>query len=287
MMDGAVSRSIARTVGSAALIIAAVQYVVAEAVTASAWANPQYSYSNNFISDLGVPSCGGVLQGRTICSPLYAVMNIGFVVQGVLFVVAAVLLFRLLPGRWACGARDGICLPRPRRPEPPDNLTGRRAASTRLLETSEERSACGDSFDLKQDAGLGEASDTDRGTGRLDAFPGQSVGDAAEVLHELVLVGGRVAQLRDVGELVARRADPLDLVEVAVDLGGHVPEIDVGLAVGGGRRTRADDAGDDRCACDDHDADGEQPVARMPSTRTANSQAGSSVSLTQAWLVPR
>ena len=103
MMDVAGPGSIARKAGAAALIIAAVQYVVAEAVAASAWTNPRYSYSHNFISDLGVPSCGGVLQGRTICSPLYAVMNTGFVAQGVLFVVAAVLLFRLLPGRprWA------------------------------------------------------------------------------------------------------------------------------------------------------------------------------------------
>jgi len=86
-------------VAAIALIIAAIQYVVAEAVTASSWIDPRYRYSVNFISDLGVPSCGGVVDGRTVCSPLYVVMNTGFIVQGVLFVVAAVLLFRMLPGR--------------------------------------------------------------------------------------------------------------------------------------------------------------------------------------------
>ncbi|WP_406481928.1 hypothetical protein [Streptomyces sp. NBC_01615] len=73
--------------------------MVTEAVAASSWKAPRYRHSFNFISDLGVPSCGGEVDGRTVCSPLHAVMNTGFVVQGVLFVVAAVLLFRMVPGR--------------------------------------------------------------------------------------------------------------------------------------------------------------------------------------------
>lgn len=77
--------------------------MVTEAAAASAWKDPLYSYGYNNISDLGVPSCGGQVEGRTICSPLSVVMNTGFVLQGVLFVVAAFVLFRLLPGRlrWA------------------------------------------------------------------------------------------------------------------------------------------------------------------------------------------
>ncbi|MGW3283462.1 DUF998 domain-containing protein [Streptomyces sp. NPDC001002] len=98
------SRSIARTIGAVALIVAAIQYVIAEAVAASDWKDPHYSYSYNFISDLGVSSCGGRVQGRTICSPLHTVMNAGFIVQGGLVILAALLLFRLLPGRlrWIC-----------------------------------------------------------------------------------------------------------------------------------------------------------------------------------------
>jgi hypothetical membrane protein len=97
-------RAISRKAGAVALIVAAVQYVVLEAVAAAAWKDPRYSYSYNYISDLGVPSCGGEVDGRTVCSPLHGVMNTGFVVEGVLFVVAAVLLYRMLPGRlrWVC-----------------------------------------------------------------------------------------------------------------------------------------------------------------------------------------
>jgi hypothetical membrane protein len=104
MVDANGIRSITRRAGAVALIVAAVQYVVLEAVTAAAWKDPRYSYSYNFISDLGVPSCGGEVDGRTVCSPQHVVMNTGFVLHGVLFVVAAVLLYRLLPGRprWVC-----------------------------------------------------------------------------------------------------------------------------------------------------------------------------------------
>jgi len=99
MVDAERDRTVAAKIGAIVLIIAAVQYVAAEAVTAAAWKDPQYSYGFNFISDLGVSSCGGAVLGRTICSPLHAVMNAGFIVQGVLFIVAALLLFRLLSGR--------------------------------------------------------------------------------------------------------------------------------------------------------------------------------------------
>ncbi|GAB3929466.1 hypothetical protein GCM10029976_029150 [Kribbella albertanoniae] len=91
--------SIKTTVAALALSVAAIQYVVLEAVTAAAWENPAYSYAHNNISDLGVPSCGGEMGGRLICSPLHTLMNTSFIVQGLLFGLAAVLLYRLLPGR--------------------------------------------------------------------------------------------------------------------------------------------------------------------------------------------
>ena len=72
--------------------------MVVETVAASAWETPAYSYAFNFISDLGAPDCS-TFQGREICSPLHTVMNAGFIVQGVLFVVASVLLQRLASGR--------------------------------------------------------------------------------------------------------------------------------------------------------------------------------------------
>lgn len=67
-------------------ILAGVVYVLAEAVAASAF--PDYSYGMNYISDLGVPDIE-MLGSRPIDSPLHMVINIAFVVHGLLFAVAA------------------------------------------------------------------------------------------------------------------------------------------------------------------------------------------------------
>lgn len=86
--------------GAAVLVLNAVQWVVSEAVAASAWTTPPYSYATNYISDLGVPGCGTHYQGRTICSPDHALMNTSFIVQGILFAIGVVLLAAtLLTGR--------------------------------------------------------------------------------------------------------------------------------------------------------------------------------------------
>ena len=77
-------------------IVSVVEYLVSEAITASAWATPLYSYAANWISDLGVPDVS-TFQGRQINSPLHDLMNIGFVSQGVLFLIASLLLLRLFP----------------------------------------------------------------------------------------------------------------------------------------------------------------------------------------------
>jgi hypothetical membrane protein len=76
------------------LILSVVEYLVSEAITASAWMTPAYSYAANWISDLGVPDVS-TFQGRQINSPLHNLMNMGFIVQGVLFLVASILLLRL------------------------------------------------------------------------------------------------------------------------------------------------------------------------------------------------
>jgi hypothetical membrane protein len=76
-----------------AWIAAAVVYVGTEAIAASAF--PGYSYSANYISDLGVPEVAE-FQGRAIDSPLAAVMNTGFVLQGVLYLLGAVVATRAL-----------------------------------------------------------------------------------------------------------------------------------------------------------------------------------------------
>jgi hypothetical membrane protein len=76
-----------------AWITAAVVYVSTEAIAASAF--PGYSYSANYISDLGVPDVAE-FQGRAIDSPLAAVMNAGFVLQGALYLLAALIATRAL-----------------------------------------------------------------------------------------------------------------------------------------------------------------------------------------------
>jgi hypothetical membrane protein len=62
---------------------------VAEAVAAAGFAG-SYSFRRNFISDLGALSCAG---GG--CSPLHALMNASFVLQGVLIFTGAVVVWPL------------------------------------------------------------------------------------------------------------------------------------------------------------------------------------------------
>lgn len=81
------------------LAISAVQYLVWEKITAAAWTNPAYSYSRNFISDLGNPIPNGEYNGFPVNSPFHPLMNLAFVTQGILFGAAALLLWRMFSGR--------------------------------------------------------------------------------------------------------------------------------------------------------------------------------------------
>lgn len=87
-----------RPLTAAAFLLGPVIYVAAEATTAAAWKSPSYSYADNWISDLG-SATAGVFQGRELDSPLHVVMNSGFIVQGLLFGIGAVLLSRMISGR--------------------------------------------------------------------------------------------------------------------------------------------------------------------------------------------
>ena len=73
-----------------ALWIGCLQFFVAEAVAAGGFVG-SYSYRRNYISDLGALSCGGN------CSPLHALMNASFVLQGVLILAGAFLVWPLFP----------------------------------------------------------------------------------------------------------------------------------------------------------------------------------------------
>ena len=72
-------------------------FLLAEFVTAAAWTKPAYSYTYDFISNLGVrgPS---TLFGQYMYSPLAPLMNAGFILFGIVILVGISLL-RGLPVR--------------------------------------------------------------------------------------------------------------------------------------------------------------------------------------------
>jgi hypothetical membrane protein len=103
-LDGS-ARPLSRAVllwGGLAWVLATVQYAVAQLVVASAW-NPPYSWSNNYVSDLGSTACAmfAVPHGTAgyVCSPLHPVMNTSFIAAGILTIAGAVLLNHLWPAR--------------------------------------------------------------------------------------------------------------------------------------------------------------------------------------------
>jgi hypothetical membrane protein len=76
--------------GAATLWIAAgAAYLVLEAVAAARF-RPHYSYARNYISDLGLTSPG--THGRLVDSPLAYLMNTAFYLQGIFFLLGAVLV---------------------------------------------------------------------------------------------------------------------------------------------------------------------------------------------------
>ena len=100
---------LAVAVGGIAWIAATLQYFAAQGVAATAW-HPPYSWSGNYISDLGNTACGpfAVPHGASmyVCSPRHALMNGSFVVLGALFVTGTL----LLRGAWHAGLPRWIVL---------------------------------------------------------------------------------------------------------------------------------------------------------------------------------
>ena len=87
------SRGLAVTrLGALAWIVGAVQFFVCHLIVQSAWPTP-YSWSLNNVSDLGNVYCepwGD--NGRYVCSPLHDLMNVSFVVDGLLIITGVVLI---------------------------------------------------------------------------------------------------------------------------------------------------------------------------------------------------
>lgn len=80
----------ASTRGAALLGVAAISYLVLEAVAAAGF-EPAYNYARNYISDLGLPS-GRLVRGRAVYSPRAYLMHAAFYLQGILFLLGASLI---------------------------------------------------------------------------------------------------------------------------------------------------------------------------------------------------
>ncbi|MEU8245139.1 DUF998 domain-containing protein [Nonomuraea sp. NPDC048916] len=82
--------------------MATILYFPVQLVVALAWPQP-YSLMVNTISDLGITTCGmsNPFPGREVfaCSPRHLLMNMGFLVVGVMTAAGAVLTWRVWPRR--------------------------------------------------------------------------------------------------------------------------------------------------------------------------------------------
>ncbi|WP_347558025.1 DUF998 domain-containing protein [Robbsia sp. KACC 23696] len=90
-------------VGGLCFAAAGLLYLAAETISAAAWHTPPYSYARNYISDLGVAGCGILFHGRPICSPLHGLMNIGFMLEGLLFFIANLIVSGQTTRPWRFG----------------------------------------------------------------------------------------------------------------------------------------------------------------------------------------
>ncbi|MET7458191.1 DUF998 domain-containing protein [Streptomyces sp. NPDC005574] len=81
--------------GAAAWILGVLQYFVCQVVVAAQW-KTSYSWTRNFLSDLGNTSCGTFTpphgQAAYVCSPAHTTMNVSFIACGLLAAAGMVLL---------------------------------------------------------------------------------------------------------------------------------------------------------------------------------------------------
>ena len=73
------------------LMLGGIVFFLTEFITAAAWSHPAYSYTYNFISNLGVRGPSH-LFGQYMISPLAWVMNLGFISFGILLGLGVLLL---------------------------------------------------------------------------------------------------------------------------------------------------------------------------------------------------
>jgi hypothetical protein len=92
-MTSIIRSGAATRVGAALLLIGPLASWVAEIITAAAWQHPHYSPLYNWVSHLGLTGPSQVAFGQVGNSPLGAVMDVGWVLYGVVLIVGALLTF--------------------------------------------------------------------------------------------------------------------------------------------------------------------------------------------------
>ena len=97
-----------RRIAGALLIAGPAIFLIAEFITAAAWTDPPYSYTRNFVSNLGVQGPSTLFE-QYMLSPLYWLMNTGFILFGAVILLGVALL-RGLTGwrRWAALVPAGM-----------------------------------------------------------------------------------------------------------------------------------------------------------------------------------
>lgn len=73
-------------------------YFVGQILVQAAWTTP-YSMIDNRVSDLGNTTCGTTVANTYICSPLHAVMNVTFILTGMLILIGVALTHSVWPPR--------------------------------------------------------------------------------------------------------------------------------------------------------------------------------------------
>jgi hypothetical membrane protein len=89
----------ARTIRRGAIIwTLAIQFFIVQVIVQAAWTTP-FSLMANYISDLGNTTCAPypVDSNMYVCSPWHAGMNASFIVQGVIILLGAALIYRAFP----------------------------------------------------------------------------------------------------------------------------------------------------------------------------------------------
>jgi hypothetical membrane protein len=81
-----------RVTAAGAVWVCAAQFFLAQAIAQSLWTTP-FSLATNYISDLGNTTCGlyPAVVGKYVCSPWHTLMNVSFVLQGVIILGGAAL----------------------------------------------------------------------------------------------------------------------------------------------------------------------------------------------------